>query len=91
GTEILIRASGLAGLVKIEVRDSGIGIISEDQKYVFERFFRSKQVQRKYPGMGIGLYVSSQIIKSHHGAIWVESEPGHGTCVCFTIPRLEKM
>ena len=41
---------------------------------MFERFFRAGSLHKKFPGMGIGLYVCEQIIKNHNGMLWVESE-----------------
>jgi signal transduction histidine kinase len=54
---------------------------------VFERFYRASEgVSATYPGMGLGLYISAEIIRQHGGKIWVESSKGTGSTFCFTLP-----
>lgn len=84
--EILVSISRVSNYVKVSVKDYGLGINAEDQKRVFERFFRVSDIQLRFAGMGIGLYVCEQIIKDHGGSLWVESEKGHGSTFSFTIP-----
>jgi len=67
-----------------------MGISIEDQKNIFERFYRVGDIQQHFPGMGIGLYVCDQVIKKHDGAIWVESEKGKGSTFSFTLPLNER-
>lgn len=73
--------------VLVSVQDFGIGI---DKKYhgrIFERFFRTKDTDaRKIPGLGIGLFISSEIVKQHGGKMWVENGRKKGTIFKFTIP-----
>ncbi|WP_312789611.1 PAS domain S-box protein [Sphingobacterium sp.] len=76
----------VANFVKISVRDYGMGIDYSDKQKVFERFFRASHTQKKFPGLGIGLYVSHEIIAHHKGTLWVESEPGEGSTFNFTLP-----
>lgn len=78
--------SRVSNYVKLSVTDSGMGISTEDQKKIFERFFRAGDIQQRFPGMGIGLYVCEQIIKDHQGTLWVESEKGRGSTFSFTLP-----
>jgi PAS domain S-box-containing protein len=84
---IEININNVSEFVKVSVRDYGEGINAEDRKRVFERFYRSKDAQKRFPGMGIGLYVCDQIIKNHNGTLWVESEKGKGSTFSFTLPK----
>jgi PAS domain S-box-containing protein len=85
--DIEVNLSNISEYVKVSVKDHGVGMNAQDKKRVFERFFRSNELQKQFPGMGIGLYVCDQIIKNHNGTIWVESELGKGSTFCFTLPK----
>ncbi|WP_316797700.1 ATP-binding protein [Pedobacter frigidisoli] len=87
--EVLVYISRISDYVKLSVTDYGMGISQEDQKKVFERFFRAGDIQQRFPGMGIGLYICDQIIKNHEGTLWVESEKGKGSTFSFTLPIKE--
>ncbi len=87
--EVKVYISVISEFIKVSVTDSGMGIKREDQKKIFERFYRVQSIQRDFPGMGIGLYVCDQIIKSHHGTLWVESEEGKGATFSFTLPHTQ--
>jgi signal transduction histidine kinase len=85
--KINITVSLESGKVKVCVQDFGIGIRREKQDKVFDRFFRvSGPGKETYPGLGLGLYISSQIIKRSGGKIWVESVEGKGSMFCFVLP-----
>ncbi|MBC8045486.1 MAG: PAS domain S-box protein [Fimbriimonadaceae bacterium] len=75
-------------LLHVTVTDNGIGIPKGDLNKVFERFYRVEG-DDKFQGLGIGLFISSEIINRHNGRIWVESEPGKGSAFHFTIPLLQ--
>ncbi|WP_158828497.1 PAS domain-containing sensor histidine kinase [Mucilaginibacter lacusdianchii] len=87
--EISVHLSVLAGFLKVAVKDTGVGIKREDHKKIFERFYRSDGVQFSFQGLGIGLYISNQIIAEHNGTLWVESEEGQGSVFNFTIPFIK--
>ncbi|HUB59778.1 MAG TPA: CheR family methyltransferase, partial [Puia sp.] len=77
--------------VTVTVRDFGFGIKDEDQDAIFERFYRTKDSKTKHiAGLGMGLYISSEIIKRHNGKIWVQSKTGEGSTFGFTIPVANK-
>ncbi|RYE54219.1 MAG: PAS domain-containing protein [Sphingobacteriales bacterium] len=84
--QVLVYVSKVSEFVKVTVTDYGLGISIEDQQNIFDRFFRSGDIQKRFPGMGIGLYICEQIVKNHGGTIWVESEKGKGSTFSFTIP-----
>nr|WP_294944448.1 PAS domain-containing sensor histidine kinase [uncultured Mucilaginibacter sp.] len=69
------------------VQDFGIGI-PDDKKYrVFEQFYRvSGSKQHTFPGLGLGLYISAEIIKREGGKMWVNSVEGKGSTFCFSLP-----
>ncbi|AIQ70130.1 sensor histidine kinase [Paenibacillus graminis] len=73
--------------VIVRISDTGIGISPEDQKLIFERFFKAdRSHSRKYGGSGMGLAIVKQIISLHQGEIRVESEPGRGTTFIVILP-----
>jgi signal transduction histidine kinase len=69
----------------IKVRDYGIGIPLESQERIFQRFERTVNA-RRYRGLGLGLWISSQIVHRLGGRISVESEPGNGACFTVELP-----
>ncbi|TBR23716.1 hybrid sensor histidine kinase/response regulator [bacterium] len=82
-------SSGEAGKVVMSVTDTGPGLSPEDCRYVFDRLYQAKGVhpatgERK--GLGLGLYISREIVVRSGGRIWVESEPGKGASFKFTLP-----
>ena len=72
--------------IKFSVKDYGVGIEQNDQRKVFDRFYRVGAIREKFAGMGMGLYICEQIIKQHKGTIWIESELGEGATFSFTLP-----
>jgi signal transduction histidine kinase len=85
--KIIIHASTKNNEVVLCVEDYGIGIPADKLENVFEQFYRvSGDMQHTFPGLGLGLYISSEIIKREGGRIWVNSTEGKGSTFCFALP-----
>ena len=85
--KIIIYTALENGEVTLCVQDYGIGIPQAKQEKVFEQFYRvSGDMQHTFPGLGLGLYISSEIIKREGGRIWVNSNEGQGSTFCFALP-----
>jgi signal transduction histidine kinase/ligand-binding sensor domain-containing protein/DNA-binding response OmpR family regulator len=88
--EIVVRAQvasqdGDTMMVQFSVRDTGVGIPVEKQQQIFEPFAQAdSSTTRKYGGTGLGLTVCLRLVEMMGGKLWVESEPGHGSCFHFT-------
>ncbi len=81
---------GVAEVVHIYVQDNGIGMTPEDQRKIFQKFFRSEDDQaRKSPGTGLGLNITKSLVEMQGGKIWFESEFRKGTSFHFTVPISE--
>jgi len=85
GHPVEIEVEPLAGKVRLAVRDHGIGMSPQDAARVFERFERAVSV-RNYGGLGLGLYITRQIVEAHRGSISVESRPGNGATFTVLLP-----
>ena len=86
--EVRIQHGGaVKNQVAVSVKDDGIGIDSKEHKKIFERFYRvSEENEQTYPGFGIGLFISKEIIERHSGFITIESEEGKGSTFTFILP-----
>lgn len=74
--------------VKISIKDQGPGIAADKIPHLFERYYRIESSSSHYSGLGLGLYISADIIKRHGGKIGAKSELGQGSTFWFTLPRL---
>jgi len=73
--------------IYFEIRDNGVGIPKEEQKYIFQKFFRSENVLKyQTQGSGLGLYISKAIIEKSEGEIGFKSQEGIGSTFWFTLP-----
>ncbi len=84
--KIFVKSVLAKGEIKVSVRDTGIGIDKKNLNKIFDRYYREEGRAMHFQGLGIGLSISKEIVKRHHGKIWAESEPGKGTTFYFTIP-----
>jgi len=83
--EIKVEAVKSDDAIIVSVKDEGIGIPKEELTNIFSRFYRVSGVNSTFTGSGIGLYISSEIIRRHGGKIWAESEPDKGSIFYFSI------
>jgi signal transduction histidine kinase len=85
GKPIQIESKEANGIIEIAIRDNGPGIDKSKQTQIFERFIRANS-SPQIKGLGLGLFITRQIIEAHGGTIWVESKPGEGTSFLMKIP-----
>lgn len=88
-TQINIDCSCDTDNLTVCVRDQGIGISQENMSRIFEKYFRDEAVADKYSGFGMGLYISSGIIREHSGTIRAEKNEPIGSSFFFTLPRIK--
>ncbi|MFI5162472.1 MAG: ATP-binding protein [Sphingobacteriales bacterium] len=84
--EIRVRIEKQDGMAKISVGDKGPGIPQDKVPHLFDRYYRVDSQGMQFSGLGLGLYISSEIIKRHGGRIGVDTEEGKGSTFWFTIP-----
>ncbi|HEX8376469.1 MAG TPA: PAS domain-containing sensor histidine kinase [Pedobacter sp.] len=84
--KVILRAGIQQGNLIVSVEDFGIGIKEEHLNKIFDRFYRVDNTAMKYQGLGLGLFISSEIIKRHKGSFWIESVPGKGSIFYFLLP-----
>ncbi len=87
GSPLTVRASAGETEVVVSLEDCGPGIAEGEQRQIFEKFYRGKDQRERIPGTGMGLSIAREIVRAHHGRIWVESTPGKGSTFSFSVPR----
>jgi two-component system sensor histidine kinase VicK len=86
--EIIVNAIDEGNSIKVVIADNGQGIPANELPRVFERFYRVEKTRsRDYGGTGLGLSIARKVVEGHGGLISIESEPGVGTAVSFTLPK----
>lgn len=86
-TDIIVKIVKNNEMAVVSIQDSGIGISKEQQKKIFDRLYQvSDPHEKTFPGLGMGLYISKEILSRHNGKIWVESEKGKGSTFYFSLP-----
>ncbi len=80
------------GRAQVDIKDTGVGISEEDQRYLFTRFYRAIHEESTFEqsGAGLGLYMSKAIVEAHNGKIWMQSTPNHGSTFSFTLSILDQ-
>ncbi|CAN5158572.1 hypothetical protein BH09PAT2_BH09PAT2_07250 [soil metagenome] len=90
--KILVNLTKSVDEITVSIQDFGMGIPKEEQSRIYERFFRAKgKKEGKIPGLGLGLFISAEIVKQHGGKLWVDSTEGKGSTFYFTLPVDKKM
>lgn len=84
--EIIIRVDREQEQIKVSVTDKGPGIPKDKKEHLFERYYRANENGGQHSGLGLGLYISAEIIKKHGGRIGVDSEAGKGSAFWFLLP-----
>jgi signal transduction histidine kinase len=88
GTPVWVRARQTGHEVEVAITDQGYGIAPDDLSRLFERFYRAKETRAE--GIGLGLYITKQLVEAHGRRIWVESEVGKGSTFTFTLPVVQE-
>lgn len=88
GRPITISVQKDAGLVLVTIQDQGLGIPKSDQEKIFHRYERGL-LAREISGLGLGLFITKEIVEAHNGRIWVESELHHGSIFYVELPTSE--
>jgi len=70
----------------VAIKDFGIGISKKHIDGLFNRYYRIDGSQNRFQGLGLGLFISSEIVKGHGGSVYVKSEPGNGSEFIFELP-----
>ena len=75
--------------ITVSVQDFGIGIDKEHVDRLFDRYYRVDNTAMRFEGLGLGLYISSEILKRHKGKFWIDSQQGSGSTFHFSIPLIQ--
>ena len=86
-SEVIVNLKKTSRSLTVSVRDFGMGISQQNLDKLFTPFFRATETEREsFPSMGLGLYISAEIVKHYGGKIWVKSKEGQGTTFYFSLP-----
>jgi Osmosensitive K+ channel histidine kinase len=85
GGDIALKARKRDNDLLIQVQDNGVGISKEEQKRLFEPYYRARSSKSERRGLGLGLTLCKQLVELHGGKIWVESEAGKGSTFSFSL------
>lgn len=86
GKPVQVSTARLEDSVTLQVRDQGQGVSPEDQQRIFEPFERAVAQNDRSTGLGLGLYITRQLVEAHGGTIRVDSRASEGTCFSVTLP-----
>lgn len=86
GKKVIVKLIVENNDIIVSFQDFGIGIAEKDRKRLFERYYRVEDISMRFEGLGLGLFISSEILRRHEGNFWIESEPGMGSTFYFRLP-----
>ena len=86
GGKIQLRLRRKSAELVVEVKDNGSGITEEEQARIFTPYYRIETDRQRFPGLGLGLALSKQLVELHKGRMWVESALGKGSTFAFSLP-----
>ncbi len=81
-----VRQHRLKNQLSFFVKDNGPGILDGDQAFLFNKYYRGQRERERLEGVGLGLSIVKNIVESHHGTVWVNSQVGKGSTFGFTLP-----
>jgi two-component system, OmpR family, sensor histidine kinase VicK len=85
--QIVVASTSTKTAVQFSVQDFGIGVFPKDKKKIFDQFFQARtKIRGSFSGLGLGLYICSEIVRRHKGKIWVESVKGQGSTFFVQLP-----
>lgn len=85
--EVTIDIAKRKNAIVFKIEDTGVGIPKDEQKYIFQKFFRAKNILKyQTKGTGLGLYITKRILEMMGGKIWFKSEEGKGSTFYFSLP-----
>ena len=86
GEKVIVNSKIEMDNIVVSVQDFGIGIAGENLDKLFDRYYRVDNTAMRFEGLGLGLFISSEILKRHHGSFWIESLLGKGSTFYFKLP-----
>ncbi|MDB5021717.1 MAG: domain S-box protein [Pedobacter sp.] len=89
--EVVVNCKVEGGNIIVSVQDFGIGIAEDSLDKLFDRYYRVDNTAMRFEGLGLGLFISSEILKRHQGSFWIESEQGKGSTFFFRLPIEQKV
>lgn len=90
GGSIHVQVEARGEQIILQISDTGPGIPPGDQPFIFDKFYRARNIAEGTPGTGLGLAIVKSIVENHHGRIWVNSFPGEGATFTIVLPTIEQ-
>ncbi len=92
GSTITVDITEHDDFYRVAIKDEGVGIPDSDKPHIFDLYYRGKEIDRKkFSGLGLGLFLSKQIVDLHHGKIYFDSEAGKGSTFFVELPKVQEM